>query len=73
MRIGLRTVEAIEERGLSSRQFEQATGVSRRTVDSWLRDERYPNMRTLVDIARGLDVSLDWLSGLSDVKRKCGE
>lgn len=57
-----------EERGCSIEQFAALVGVSRPTMSYYLSGQRSPDAETLAQICRALNVSCDWLLGLSNVR-----
>lgn len=63
-----------EKKGLTAQAMSEATGVSRRTLESYMRRENppLPGLETLSQISKGLGVSLDWLilGGLSSMTRE---
>jgi len=50
-----------KERGLSQEEFAEMIGVSRQAVGKWENDASYPEVETLIEISRKLNVSLDML------------
>ena len=61
-----RLYEAMEERGKSVRQVSEETGIAYNTLVSYRNGERNPTMKTIRALCWCLDVSSDWLIGLSD-------
>lgn len=61
-----RLYEAMEERGMSPRQVSEETGIAYNTVISYHNGSRNPTMLNVRALCRCLDVSSDWLIGLSD-------
>lgn len=57
-----------EERGLSARQVAKSLGIPYTTYLGYERDEREPSAATLVKLHAILDVSLDYLLGVSPCK-----
>ena len=49
------------EKGYTQEQFSELVGVSRQAVSLWESDSGYPEVEKLLEIARILNVSLDWL------------
>lgn len=47
--------------------FAKALGYSQQTVNYWLNGKRVPDAPNLIEISKKMDVSMDWLLGLSDV------
>lgn len=52
-----------EKKGITAQTMADATGISRRTLESYMRRENppLPGLETLGQLAKGLGVSLDWL------------
>ncbi len=50
-----------KERGLSQEEFAELIGVSRQAVGKWENDMAFPEVETLIEISRKLNVSLDML------------
>lgn len=50
----------------SRSEFARKTGFSRVSVDHWYKSNRLPSAENLYEICRTLNVSSDWLLGLSD-------
>ena len=48
-------------KGYTQEQFSELLGVSRQAVSLWESDSGYPEVEKLLEIAKILDVSLDWL------------
>jgi ribosome-binding protein aMBF1 (putative translation factor) len=63
---GARLREARTARGWTQAQLSQATGRSEQSILHWERDDNLPDARSLIDLALALQVSVDWLLGLSD-------
>ncbi len=65
----VRLKEARELRGYKSQQsFADAFGVKQPTVGNWEAGKRRPPMDTIKRLSRFLDVSVDYLLGLTDEK-----
>ena len=66
---GLRLKEARELRGYKSQQsFADAFGVAQSTVGNWEAAAREPNFETMMRLANFLNVSVDYLLGLTAEK-----
>ena len=61
-----RLKELREKRGCTIEQFAALVGVTRPTMSYYLSGQRSPDAETLAQICRALNVSCDWLLGLSD-------
>lgn len=55
---------------LSQEELGEMAGVSQRTVAYWEAGERTPSHAVLTDLAKKLDVSTDYLLGLSDEPKR---
>lgn len=56
------------EKGLTRQQLADSTGINVNTLRSYEMYDKEPNHRTLLKLARALNVSLDYLFGTSDRK-----
>ena len=65
-----RLSEVMNEAGISNSRFETDGVCIRESAASYKRGERMPSSRCLLYICNYLNVSADWLLGLSDEKRK---
>lgn len=64
--IGRRTRTALAHKGLSQYQCAQQLGIARNTISLLCAHDRCPNGATIARLARFLDVSTDWLLGLTE-------
>lgn len=64
--LGLKIKKCREERGLKQADIANALQVSSQAVSKWERGENAPDILLLPQIAKLLDVSIDWLLGLYD-------
>ena len=66
-----RLLESMQERGVNQSALSRETGVDRSTLSQLLADEnlRMPRADTIAALARSLQVSTDWLLGLSQDSR----
>jgi transcriptional regulator with XRE-family HTH domain len=66
-----RLFESMQQRGLNQSELSRETGVDRSTLSQLLADEnlRMPRADTVASLARALQVSSDWLLGLSQDSR----
>ena len=60
-RIGKFIMEARHEVGLTQKELAEKIGVSDRTISKWENGEGYPEVETLIEIARNLHLSIDTL------------
>lgn len=52
--------------GMTQKEFAQKCGVIERTVSYWETGKRECDLNTLIKISKTLDVSVDYLLGISD-------
>ena len=64
--LGTRIQNAREHRGLSQKEAANRVGVQKSTWSLYESDSRRPSVDTLAVIARELEVSTDYLVGLTD-------
>lgn len=72
-RFGERVEQRKEELGLTNDQFLHMTGMSSYVLTAWKNGNRSPNATSVATVARVLDVSCDWLMGITDTKRRYGQ
>ena len=70
---GKRVEQRAKELGITRDQFLHLTGMSRYVLTAWRSGDRSPNASSVATIARALDVSCDWLMGITDTMRRYGE
>lgn len=63
---GERVKEVLKETNQTQRDLANAICVQPSTLCEWLNDHNEPPMQSIVDIAKYLDVSIDFLLGLKD-------
>ena len=56
----------MKENGVTQKELAQAINAQPTTVCEWLNGHNEPPMQAIVDIARFLDVSTDYLLGVKD-------
>ena len=61
-----RLKQSINERGLSQRMLATLIGTTEQSVSRWVKGNRTPNADMLYRMCKALDVSADYLLGLSD-------
>ena len=61
-----RLKKSINERGLSQRMLATLIGTTEQSVSRWVRGNRTPDVDALYKMCKALDVSADYLLGLSD-------
>lgn len=73
--IGCRINEALALRDVKQKDLAEILGVTDNTVSYYCSGSRTPNTQQITEIAKFLNVSTDWLLGLSDAKtskeKKC--
>lgn len=62
-----------EQKGLNQEGLALRLNVSQSTISAYEIGERTPDLKTLIDIAKFFDVSIDYLVGLSDAKQRLRE
>ncbi len=60
-----RVLKIAAERGLSIYKIEQMAGIGNGTIGKW-KNGKNTTINTLVKIAKALDVSVDYLLGITD-------
>lgn len=63
---GERIKECLKEKNITQKAFARALNVQPSTLCEWLSDHNEPPMQSIVDIAKLLDVSTDYLLGLKE-------
>ena len=63
---GERIKKELKEQGWTQRDLAAALCVQTSTLCEWLNDHNEPPMQIIVDIAKTLDVTTDYLLGLKD-------
>ncbi len=63
---GERVKQTLKELGLSQKGLAESLNVQTSTLCEWLNNHNEPPMQMIVDIARTLSVSTDFLLGLKD-------
>lgn len=67
-RIGLRLNEILAQKEIKQKELAEHIGVTPNTVSYYLSGERCPDIEKLIEIAKYLNVTTDYLLGVSDVK-----
>lgn len=67
-RIGLRLNEILAQKEIKQKELAEHIGVTPNTVSYYLSGERCPDIEKLIEIAKFLNVSTDYLLGISNVK-----
>ena len=63
---GERVKQTLKENGVTQKQLANELNVLTSTLCEWLNDHNEPPMQMIVDIAKFLDVSTDYLLGVKD-------
>lgn len=66
MQIGLRLGGCRQDRNMTQEELARKLGITPQAVSKWERSISLPDISMLSDLARLLEVSADWLLGLSD-------
>lgn len=64
--LSTRLKELREEKEISTRELAKVLKISARAIQRWEKEERVPNLNTIIEIAKFFEVSLDYLVGLED-------
>lgn len=67
-KIGQRINAALAERNVKQKELAKHLGIQDNTVSYWCKGERTPNTEQIINISELLNVSADYLLGLSEVK-----
>ena len=60
----------IDSRGITAKGLSDETGIPNATIYRYLHRDRAPKMNNIITIAQFFNVSIDWLMGLTDDRRK---
>lgn len=63
-----RISELFHESKLSIKEFSDKVGISRQTMEFYLKGKRSPSAESLMKISKEFEVSTDWLLAITDVK-----
>jgi transcriptional regulator with XRE-family HTH domain len=67
MSFGNRVKKIRKQKGVSQSTLANALGISTNAISQYETDKRFPDKKTLVEICNFLDVSSDYLLGLSEI------
>lgn len=70
MDLSTRIVQIRKQMGLSQEKFGELVNMSQRSVAAWESGDRTPSFATLSDLADKLEVTVDYLLGRTDDKKK---
>ena len=65
---GSRLNVALKAKGMKNKELAKKICVSNSNISKYLHSQHYPNVPILIDIAKELNVSVDWLLGLTNGK-----
>lgn len=65
--------EIRKEKGLTQAELAQMIGVSPSSVKKWENGDVLPNIKIIASLGMALDITLDYLCGVTDVKRTLSE
>ena len=68
--LGDRLIAARKEKGLSQKELAKELGMSPTGLYNWEKNKREPNILQIMNICNILNISADWLVGLSEQKEK---
>lgn len=60
----------IKEKGITQTKLASKVGVTKQAMSCYIRGKRIPRYDILVSIARALDISVDYLVGTSNAKKR---
>lgn len=62
--------QVIKEKGITQRELASKVGVTEVSMSRYIKGERVPSGPIVVNIAKELDISVDYLVGISSVKKR---
>lgn len=69
----MRLKELLDEKHLSQVDFAKKINVQKSTINGYIHGYRSPSIETLILMAKELNVSIDFLIGLSNVRKNLAE
>lgn len=57
---------ALDKKGISQTKLSEETGIDMQTLSRYFNGKNLPRVKTSIELAKVLDISLDWLFGLVD-------
>ena len=60
----------MQEKGINRAALKDATGISLQSIRNYLKDKRKPDCEMVAEIAKALNISADYLLGLSEVSTR---
>ena len=73
MEFGMRLERLLEEKELTQRQASKDLHIAATTLNGYIKGNREPDYGTLIRIAKYFNVSIDYLLGVSNVRRSIEE
>lgn len=67
---GKRLGKIMQQKGVSRGALKDSTGLSLQSISNYLKDKRKPDCEMVAEIAKALNVSADYLLGLSEVSTR---
>lgn len=67
MSVGKKIIAILKEKGMSQKEFSQATGIAESTISDWKRKDFNPSLEKLEAICKVLDITADELLGIDSV------
>lgn len=67
---GKRLTAIMQEKGINRAALKDATGISLQSISNYLNDRRKPDCEIVAEIAAALNVSSDYLLGLSNISSR---
>lgn len=73
MKFGVRLEHLLEERELTQRQVSDDLHIAATTLNGYIKGNREPDYGTLIRIAEYFDVSIDYLLGVTNIRKSTEE
>lgn len=64
-----RLKQALFENDLTQSQLMEKTGRDQSVISAWVTGKAQPNMSSIIDLCKALNVSADWLLGLDEERK----
>ena len=64
--LGKRIKQAMESKHITQKELAEKTYITQTTINRYINDQRMPNAMALKDICKALDVSPEWVLGISE-------
>jgi transcriptional regulator with XRE-family HTH domain len=59
-----------EEKGMIQKELAEKIGVTRNSITAYENGNREPDLEKIINLAKIFDVSIDYLVGVSDIKKR---